>query len=137
MPSIIGQAEQQQALKEISAMLKELISSNDFLSSNNPTGKYTIVSTDSEGQKHTCILSSENKAEVDTLVLNYKEHLKQKIVSLTEQYRIGLEPWEQSILDNNINPPEALQSGRGRKKKTEDAVEASSESQDAESLEEI
>lgn len=38
MPKIIGQAEQQHALKEITSMLKEVDAVNVFLSSSNASG---------------------------------------------------------------------------------------------------
>ena len=99
MPKIIGQAEQQQALKEITSMLKEVVAVNNFLSSRNASGKYIISFSDEQNQKHSCTLFSSEKEEVDLLVLNYKDRLKGKIQALTEEFRIALDPQEQRLLE--------------------------------------
>ncbi len=103
MPKIIGQAEQQQALKEITAMLKEVVAVNQFLNSQNESGKYTISFADTNNQKHSCTLFSSDKEDVDLLVLNYKDRLKEKIQSLTEEFRIALDPSEELLLQSDFD----------------------------------
>lgn len=103
MPKIIGQAEQQQALKEITSMLKEVVAVNTFLSSRNTSGKYTVSFSDEHNQKHSCTLFSSDKEDVDLLVLNYKDRLKGKIQALAEEFRIALEPQEQLLLEADFS----------------------------------
>ena len=101
MPKIIGQQEQQRALKEITAALREVTAINRFLSRQNTSGIYAVSFTDDQNEKQSCFLFSTDRDDVDLLVLNYKDRLKSKIQSLTETYRIALEPQEQAMLDNN------------------------------------
>ena len=107
MPKIIGQQEQQRALKEITAALREVTAINRFLSRQNTSGTYTVSFTDEHHEKQSCSLFSADKDDVDLLVLNYKDRLKNKIQSLTETYRIALEPQEQALLDSNFLPSPA------------------------------
>lgn len=105
MPKIIGQQEQQRALKEITAALKEVSAINRFLSKQNTSGTYIVSFMDDQNEKQSCSLFTSDKDDVDLLVLNYKDRLKSKIQSLTETYRIALDPQEQALLDNNSQPP--------------------------------
>ena len=100
MPKIIGQAEQQRALKDITSALKEVAIVNTFLQANNPSGKYTVTFTDASNEKHHCSLFTPDKEELDLLVLNYKDQLKAKILKLADEYRIALEPTEQIMLED-------------------------------------
>ena len=102
MPKIIGQAEQQKALKDITSALKEVAIVNAFLQAKNPSGKYTVTFTDASNEKHHCSLFTPDKEDLDLLVLNYKDQLKTKILKLAEDYRIALEPEEQMMLDDSF-----------------------------------
>lgn len=104
MPKIIGQAEQQQALKDITSALKEVATVNAFISTANPTGKYIISFVDESGAKHHCALVASDKDDVDLLVMNYKDQLRGKILQLAEDYRIALDPPEQAMLRDSSTP---------------------------------
>ena len=121
MPKIIGQAEQQQALKDITSMLKEVVAVNNFLSSHNASGKYTITFSDEHHQKHSCTLFTSDKEDVDLLVLTYKDRLKEKIQSLADDFRIALEPQEQLLLvrDSTLDAPTAIPSSNANDSGTE------------------
>ena len=100
MPKIIDQDKQQRALKEITAALKEVAIVNTFLLTSNPCGKYTVSFSDKNNGKHSCTLYTQDKEDLDILVLNYKDQLKTKILTLAEDYRIALEPDEQAMLED-------------------------------------
>jgi len=97
MANIIGLADQQKALKDISAILKDLKTTNSFLDAVNPTKTYTISFTDIDGKKHATELSG-SKEEVDALVGRYKGEMKALVLAMAEEYRIGLDVNDKKIL---------------------------------------
>ena len=54
MPKIIGQAEQQAAIREIKATLKEMVDTNLFLDALNNSSKYIISFVGEDGKKYVC-----------------------------------------------------------------------------------
>lgn len=104
MPKIIGQEEQQRALKQITALLKEVSAVNAFLSAENPEGEFVISFTDNNKAKHSCSIFSEDRKAVDQLALNYKNRIKAQILELANEHRIALDHSEQAILDNDRYP---------------------------------
>ena len=98
MAKILGQDDQQRALKEIRAALKSLVPVNEFLDGHNPEGTYHISFSDSEGKRFSAELYSESKGEIDALVRNYKERVKTHILELARNNRIVLDPEDNDIL---------------------------------------
>lgn len=97
MANIIGLADQQKALKDISAILKDLKTTNSFLDAVNPTKTFTISFTDNDGKKHATELSG-SKEEVDALVSRYKDEMKVLVLAMAEEYHIGLDVNDKKIL---------------------------------------
>lgn len=104
MPKIIGQQEQQRALKDILAMLKDVSAINNFLSMKNDAKKYTISFSDENNAKHSCLLFSVEKDDIDILALHSKEYLRKQIYTLAEDYRIALDAEEEHQLSDQMDP---------------------------------
>lgn len=98
MAKIIGLEQQQEALQSIRAGVKEIEKTNVFLQTANPSGKYTIFFTDSEGKRVASTIVCEDKSVVDQLVRQSKESAAQGLVSLAEENRIELEEEEKTVL---------------------------------------
>lgn len=103
MPKIIGQQEQQRALKDILTMLKDVVAINNFLSMQNKTGKYTISFAGENNVKHSCLLCGAEKDDIDLLALNSKDNLRKQIFALAEEYRIALDPEEEHLLSDQFS----------------------------------
>lgn len=98
MPKIIGQAEQQQAMRNIKAALKDLTITNQFLETQNPDGIYTVTFKDSEGNHYTTTVYSEEKHVLDSLARAYKKQVVDDAVRQAESNRIEFEPEDRQIL---------------------------------------
>ena len=104
MANIIGLADQQRVLKEISSILKDLKITNDFLNAVNPSKIYKISFIDSDGKKITSELFG-SKEEIDALVNRYKNEMKAYILALADEFHIGLDHNDKKILgiEEDIN----------------------------------
>ena len=103
MPKIIGQQEQQRALKDILAMLKDVSIINSFLSMQNNSGKYTIAFADGNNVRHSCLLFGTEKDDIYLLALHSKDNLRKQIYALAEEYRIALDPEEERLLSDQFS----------------------------------
>lgn len=100
MPTIIGQEEQQNALRTINTLLKDASVVNKFLSAKNPSATYSISFPGADGKRVSCKLVVKSKDDMDTLALTYKDQIKSEIFSLAEKYNIALDHEDQMILDD-------------------------------------
>ena len=100
MPKIIGQAEQQRAMREIRAGLKELESINRFLNSYSKDSHFTITFVSSSNEKITAVGFNENKAEVDLLIMNQRDRIIREITNLAKSHRIEFDEQDHMILEN-------------------------------------
>lgn len=91
MPQIIGAAEQRAALHKISAALKKVEGMNVFLDAENPTGEYTISFKNAEGKTISAPAISTDKADVNSLIQNYKDSIVREMTQLAEKNRIWLD----------------------------------------------
>jgi len=109
MPKIIGLTEQKQAMKDIIAGLKEVDSINRFLGADSHPNKiYNISLTTEAGEKITTTAYTDNKDDVDYLVLNQRERVISKIRKLSEDHRIEFDEKDLIILENKPAPIEEI-----------------------------
>ena len=97
MANIIGLQKQQDALREIESVLKELNNMNQFLSALNPLGKYSISFKDDEGKKHGTEISA-SEEEIGALVNRFKKERTEYILKLAKENRIALDPEDYLVL---------------------------------------
>ena len=98
MPKIIGQAEQQAAMRSIKSSLKEAELTNKFLHTPNPQGEYVISFKDATGHNISVTALSEDKRVIDDLARAYKKRVADSVVHLAAKNRIELDDNEKSIL---------------------------------------
>jgi len=97
MPKIIGHAEQLQAVKDIKAALKDTKILNEFLETDNPTGKYTISCKGPTGQQITTTIEIPDKEILNNLILAYKQKVGEKVLQIAQNNRIELEEDERTV----------------------------------------
>ena len=97
MANIMGLQQQQEALKEITDIIKELKVANKFLDMSDPETEYSIGFIDEEGKKMKIEISG-YKSEIDELVNRYKEAKRNKILTLAQENRIALDPEDNEVL---------------------------------------
>ena len=102
MAKIKNQEEQRQALKNINNSIKELEAANDFLKTQNPSGKYSISFTGEDGKKYVAEIHLENKDDIAMLVMGHKEKEKQRIAELAQNNGIALDAEDYAVLDYSI-----------------------------------
>lgn len=106
MAIIIGQKEQQAALKEIKAAYKEMESTNKFLEHQNGKGKYTVIFTTENGTRCSAVAHAESKEIIDRLVLHHKHLVSDRVVKLAEENRILLDLDEKLTFGLDLTPAE-------------------------------
>jgi len=124
MPKIIGQAEQQAAMKEIKSALKEMRDTNLFLETLNNSKKYTISFVSEDGTKHHAVAYTEKKEDLDRFVLHYKHLMANRVVKLASENRISLDLDEKLAFSLDLTPEEEEELTRRELAELED-VEAS------------
>lgn len=97
MPKIIGQAEQQRALKNIRASLKELAVTNKFLEGSNPSGEFTFSYVGPGGEHYASAAFCADKANIDSFVKAYKDRIVDDMMQQAEENRIELEPEDLAV----------------------------------------
>lgn len=107
MPKIIGQAEQQRAMKDIRAGLKELEAINEFLNADSGNHKFTITLTTPVGGRLSAVAYTEDKAEIDLLISKQRDRIVEKINTLAKNNRIEFDEQDQMILNNEPTHIEA------------------------------
>jgi len=98
MASIIGLEKQKRALKEISMILKEVESANEFLGTHNPNSEYTISFVNEAGKKVTVDITVHSKESVDQLVQAYKAMLREHVTNLAAEQHIAFDDQDKAIL---------------------------------------
>ena len=98
MPKILGREEQEQALKDIRALLKGMKGVNSFLEAVNPDGVYQVSMIDSAGTRFAADIYAENKADINRLVLDHKRRVRDHIYNLAKENRIALDPEDEELL---------------------------------------
>ena len=98
MAKIIGLEKQKKALKEISTVIKEINSANEFLNTSNPTGEYTISFIPEAGKKVAVDITVSNKETIDQLVHAYKAMVRDHVTNLAAEHYISLDDQEKAIL---------------------------------------
>lgn len=106
MPKIIGQAEQQAAMKEIKKALKEMVDTNSFLSALNSSKKYQISFIGEDGKKHHAIAYMEKKEDMDRFVIHYKHLMANHVLKLAQENRISLDLDEKLAFSLDLTPEE-------------------------------
>ena len=109
MPRIIGQAEQQSAMKEIRVALREMESTNLFLNTANKSGKYSILFTADDGTRCSAIAFTEKKEDIDRFVLHHKHRIANRVKALAEENRIALEIDEKLALGIDLTEEEEIE----------------------------
>ncbi len=99
MPKIIGQKEQQDALKEIKKAVKEMENINAFLNAKDFSGQYTISFTDDKGKKLSATAYIEKKEDIERFIVHNKAKISSHIADLAEKNRIALDIDEKMTLD--------------------------------------
>lgn len=94
MAQIIGLKEKQLALAEINGKLNSLKQINEFLTANNPSGKYTI----SFDNKHRISLFCHDGEAINAIVRAYKEQLVAEIRAEAQKYSIGFEDEDEALM---------------------------------------
>ncbi len=100
MPKIIGQAEQQHAMKEIKAGLKELESINQFLNATSCNNKFVITLVTEDKQKISAAGYTENREDVNLLIENQRKRIINHITSEAQLHRIEFDECDRLILNN-------------------------------------
>ena len=98
MPKVIGKAEQDRALKNISEALKKMPATNTFLNTPNPEGKYTLSFLNHEGKEYKTPILCADKSILDRLAQAHKEFVAQDVVKQANDNRIELDPDEKEVL---------------------------------------
>jgi len=98
MPKVIGKAEQERALKNITQALKQIPATNTFMQTPNPEGKYTLSFTSHEGKVFTTPIFCTDKSILDRLAQAHKASVAQDVVQQANNNRIELEPDEKEVL---------------------------------------
>lgn len=93
MAQIIGLKEKQQVLKDINKQLKSIAVINDFLTSENPTGIYTLSFGD-----HSTPIFCEDSEYIKALVKASKQDLVTKIRKAAEANMIEFSDDEEALL---------------------------------------
>lgn len=106
MPKIIGQAEQQAAMREIKSALKEMGDTNLFLEAINHSKKFTISFVADDGSKYHAIAYVEDKEKLDHFVLHYKHLTANRVKQLAEENRIALDLDEKLAFSLDLMPEE-------------------------------
>ena len=99
MPTIIGLEAQQQTVREIQSLMKDISNTNHFLDNPNPTGEYQISFVGPEGKKIQTLFTCPNKDVIDQLLLQYKIDVAATVAQKAEAYRIALDDKEKAIFD--------------------------------------
>ena len=97
MPTIIGLKAQQQTVREIQSLMKDITNVNHFLANSNSTGEYQISFVGPEGKKILTTFTCENKEMIDHLLQEYKHRVAAAVAQKAEAYRIALDDKEKAI----------------------------------------
>jgi len=97
MPKIIGLEAQQQAVREIQGLMKDITNVNHFLQNANPAGEYQISFIGPEGRKISTTFTCANKEWIDHLLQEYKTSVAAAVSQKTEEYRIALDEQEKGV----------------------------------------
>ena len=97
MPSIIDADKQREALKTISAELKNVEGMNRFLRASNESCEYTISFKPAKGKMFSAKVISEDKVSIDALVRATKESIVQEMTLLAQQQRISFDEKDKKI----------------------------------------
>ena len=106
MPKIIGQAEQQAAIREMKVVLKEMVDTNLFLDALNSSKKYKISFIGEDGTKYHAIAYTEKKEDMDRFILHYKHRMANRVLELAKENRIALDLDEKLALSLDLTPEE-------------------------------
>lgn len=106
MARIIGQKEQQAALKKIKNLRKDIENANEFLEKTNDNSTFSFSFTDEEGSTCTSNALVVNKAEVDKFVREYKNNVVDYVIKLSQEHRLEFELDEKLVFGFDLTPEE-------------------------------
>lgn len=106
MPKIIGKAEQQAAMREIKASLKEMADTNQFLDALNNSKKYRISFVGEDGQNYHAIAYTEKKEDIDRFIRHHKHLTANRVLKLIQDNRISLDLDEKVAFGLDLTPEE-------------------------------
>lgn len=106
MARIYGLEEQQAALREVKAALRDVTDTNMFLDASNHSKKFLISFVAEDGSKYRAFAYTENKEDLDHLVSHQKHLLANHIKRLAEKNRIVLDPEEKVAFGLELTPEE-------------------------------
>lgn len=98
MPRIIGRAEQDKALKDITSFIKAIPATSTWIEAPNPEGNYSITFKTPEGKQLTTPIICQDKSVLDRLAQAYKESVAQEVAKLAAEHRIELSPEDIEVL---------------------------------------
>lgn len=93
MAQIMGLKERQLALSEINSKLNALKQINDFLTAENPSGKYTI-----SFDKHRIAIFSPDGEAVNALISTYRNQLINELREQAKKYSIEFEDEDEALM---------------------------------------
>lgn len=109
MAKIIGLKEMQNALAEVTTLLRKLAPVNEFIATPNPGGEYSLSfervnaqdpkKTDKVKTKIVC----EDKSTINLLALAYKSNIIKRIKEICETYNIELSEEEKELMKENLD----------------------------------
>lgn len=102
MAQIMNQEEQNKALKNINESIRSLKKINEFLTAANPSGVYALSFKDQEGKKHIAEIRVDEKSNIASLVMGFKEKENARIKALAESTLISLDPEDHEIMDFRV-----------------------------------
>ena len=136
MDSIMGQKEQQAALREIKAACKEMESTNKFLTCSNKEGKYTISYIADDGSRCSATADAASKDEIDRFILRHKQLITNNVVELADKNRIMLDPEEKELFGLELTAEEREELDARLLAKLEAEEQSSAAAEDADNFDE-
>jgi len=97
MPKIIGLEAQQQTVRELQSLMKDITNTNHFLQNANPSGEYQISFIGPDGKKIATSFNLSDKYTIDKLLQEYKEQTAAEVSQKLIDYRIELDAEEKAI----------------------------------------
>lgn len=108
MPKIKDLDAKQRALKDVKAGLKDLESINHFLNASSADNTFVISFQTADGSKVSATAFTENKEEIDLLIMNHRERIVNDINYKAQKYTIEFDEHDLMILENEPSAIEEI-----------------------------